>query len=563
MIQPGTLLQNRYRVSEQIGKGGMGEVYLATDERFQSTVAVKRTYYGEDDQEMHKAFKREARLLNHLRHNALPKVSDHFSEDGSQFLVMEFIEGTDLGELLTRRKAPFPPSDVLRWADELLDALEYLHTFDPPVVHRDIKPPNIKLTPRGKVVLLDFGLAKGTPAQTTAAAASSVYGFSLNFAPLEQMQGSGTDQRSDLYSLAATLYSLLTGIRPPDAVARASATIKEQPDPLRPAHLVQAQVPAAVGQILQRAMSQNPALRYASAAEMRAALRLAARDVAAREKKPKAAAAEVTPHGDAAPAESPVPSPSAHGSQSIMQAAKPLKALHSISAPGDATRVDSYRPTRPYDTLTVVAGDASEPEGTPAKKILGLVACLLVVCAAAYLIVRASGSSAPAAGAGAEAQSSAPVNPQTLPAETEAAAAGKAASDSTQVAPVSNAPAESAPARPAVETPASSPQASAGASSAPDQAAQQVKGSAATPDGASMGDASSSAGRPGLVIQNPIPANSPASQTRRVEEPRREPEYHPEYDNRPPPGPGYPPPNGGRRPPPPDGRRPPPPFRRP
>ncbi|HKQ53267.1 MAG TPA: serine/threonine-protein kinase, partial [Pyrinomonadaceae bacterium] len=151
MIQPGTLLQNRYRVAAQIGKGGMGEVYAATDERFQSKVAIKRTFF--DDAEMSRAFKREARLLNHLRHPALPKVTDHFEEDGGQFLVMEFMEGSDLAELMKRRKVPFPLTDVLRWADQLLDALEYLHAQEPAVVHRDIKPPNIKLTPEGKVVL--------------------------------------------------------------------------------------------------------------------------------------------------------------------------------------------------------------------------------------------------------------------------------------------------------------------------------------------------------------------------------------------------------------------------
>ena len=144
---------------------------------------------------------------------------------------MEFIEGSDLSELLKRRKVPFPLAEVLRWADELLDALDYLHTQDPPVVHRDIKPPNIKLTPRGSVVLLDFGLAKGLPSQTDAGTASSIFGYSLSFAPLEQMQGSGTDTRSDLYSFAATLYHLLTGVRPPDALTRAGATVKQTARP--------------------------------------------------------------------------------------------------------------------------------------------------------------------------------------------------------------------------------------------------------------------------------------------------------------------------------------------
>ena len=166
MIGPGTLLQNRYRVTRQIGQGGMGAVYVATDERFNSTVAVKQTFF--DDPTLRKAFEREAQLLNHLRHTALPKVSDHFVEDAGQFLVMEFIEGDDLSDLSERRGSAFPLAEVLRWADELLDALDYLHTQQPPIIHRDIKPQNLKLTKRGQIVLLDFGLAKGTPQQTHA-----------------------------------------------------------------------------------------------------------------------------------------------------------------------------------------------------------------------------------------------------------------------------------------------------------------------------------------------------------------------------------------------------------
>ena len=165
MIAPDTLLQNRYLVQKQIGQGGMGAVYMATDQRFGSTVALKETFFN--DPNLLKAFEREARLLNHLRHPALPRVSDHFTEEDGQFLVMEFIPGADLSEMLKEKSAPFPASDVLEWADQLLDALEYLHTHEPPVIHRDIKPQNLKLTSRRHIVLLDFGLAKGTPVQAS------------------------------------------------------------------------------------------------------------------------------------------------------------------------------------------------------------------------------------------------------------------------------------------------------------------------------------------------------------------------------------------------------------
>src|SRR2546423_11752674 len=278
MIEPGTLLQNRYRVTEQIGQGGMGAVYVATDERFHSTVAIKQTFFF-DDPALGKAFEREARLLNHLRHPALPKVSDHFTEGPGQFVVMEFIEGFDLGALLKERGGAFPVADVLAWADDLLDVLDYLHKQNPPVVHRDIKPQNIKRTACGRVVLLDFGLAKGTPAHTHASVTGSVVGYSLLYAPLEQVQGTGTDPCSDIYSLGATLYHLLTGTPPVDALTRASAVINNQPDPLAPAHLVRPQIPAAVGGVLHRAMAQNAALRPQTAAALRAALRQAPQSV--------------------------------------------------------------------------------------------------------------------------------------------------------------------------------------------------------------------------------------------------------------------------------------------
>ncbi|HKC64774.1 MAG TPA: protein kinase [Pyrinomonadaceae bacterium] len=275
MIAPNTLLQNRYLVLNQIGQGGMGAVYIATDQRFGSTVALKETFF--DDPNLRKAFEREARLLNHLRHAALPRVSDHFTEDEGQFLVMEYIAGDDLSEKLKERGSAFPASEVLNWADQLLDALDYLHTQEPPVIHRDIKPQNLKLTPRNAIVLLDFGLAKGTPMQTKVTATGSVFGYSRHYAPLEQIQGVGTDPRSDIYSLGATVYHLMTGETPPDALSRATAVLNGQPDPLRPASEVHAQVSPSVAEVISRAMALNANERPQTAAAMREALREAAR----------------------------------------------------------------------------------------------------------------------------------------------------------------------------------------------------------------------------------------------------------------------------------------------
>ena len=121
MPAPDTVLQGRYRIVRQLGKGGMGAVYEAVDERLSRTVALKETLAESDD--LKRAFEREARLLANLRHPALPKVIDHFTEESGQFLVMEFIPGNDLGDLLERRQQPFSSDEVLRWADDLLDAL--------------------------------------------------------------------------------------------------------------------------------------------------------------------------------------------------------------------------------------------------------------------------------------------------------------------------------------------------------------------------------------------------------------------------------------------------------
>jgi serine/threonine protein kinase len=271
MLTPGTILQGRYRIVRQLGQGGMGAVYEAVDERLDTTVALKETLFA--DERLRKQFEREARLLARLHHPALPRVSDHFSEGDGQFLVMQYIAGEDLAEMLTSRQGPFPPDQVLTWADQLLDALDYLHTQEPQIVHRDIKPQNLKLTSRGQIILLDFGLAKGQAGELSRVTTSaSIFGYTPNYAPLEQIQGLGTDARSDIYSLGSTVYHLLTGIKPPDALSRAAAFVNGQTDPLQHASEANKAVSPEVGEVLQRAMSQNREQRFRSAAEMRKAL---------------------------------------------------------------------------------------------------------------------------------------------------------------------------------------------------------------------------------------------------------------------------------------------------
>lgn len=271
MLAPDTILQNRYRIVRLLSQGGMGAVYQAVDQRLDAVVALKETFFS--DEALRNQFEREARLLANLHHPALPRVSDHFTEGDGQFLVMQFIPGDDLAVILDRKGEAIPQEDVLRWGDQLLDSLDYLHTQEPQIIHRDIKPQNLKLTARGQIILLDFGLAKGNVGQISRVTTSgSIFGYTPTYASLEQIQGTGTDPRSDLYSLAATLYHLITYLPPPDALTRATAIVNGEDEPLRPANEVNARVNAAVAATLSQAMALRRVERPASATEMRSTL---------------------------------------------------------------------------------------------------------------------------------------------------------------------------------------------------------------------------------------------------------------------------------------------------
>src|SRR6185436_19700868 len=230
-LEPGTTLQDRYRVLRRLGKGGMGAVYEATDLRLGANVAIKETFAV--DARLRRQFEQEARLLAQLNHSALPRVSDYFTEDGRAFLVMQFIGGDDLAQIISQQPGPFPRAQVIAWADQVLDALIYLHTRERQIIHRDIKPHNLKLTANSKIALLDFGLAKAHLGdQTTTQSSHSIFGYTRRYSPLEQIQDEGTSPQSDIYALGATLYYLLTGIKPPDALARAAALANGKRDPL-------------------------------------------------------------------------------------------------------------------------------------------------------------------------------------------------------------------------------------------------------------------------------------------------------------------------------------------
>ncbi len=275
-----SLIQNRYLIVHLIGKGGMGEVYLAVDQRLGSAVAVKRTFYA-GDETLGQAFEREAKTLARMRHPVLPKVSDHFSENEEQYLVMEHISGDDLAKRLELSQKPFPFNWVLFWADQLLDALAYLHAHEPPIIHRDIKPQNLKLTDENHIILLDFGLSKSSaapPAGTnsdSSSAQGSVVGYTPHYAPMEQIRGVGTDPRSDIYSLSATLYQLLAARVPADALSRADAMLNGMEDPLIPLYELNPEVTRQVSDVIKTGMEISPDKRFADARSMQKALRRA------------------------------------------------------------------------------------------------------------------------------------------------------------------------------------------------------------------------------------------------------------------------------------------------
>jgi eukaryotic-like serine/threonine-protein kinase len=258
-----TILRGRYRITRLLGQGGMGAVYLAYDLALEHEVAVKVN--RSPSPEAANQFIAEARLLAGLRHPNLPRVIDYFLESQSQYLVMDYIPGEDLKTLLERMGA-LPLDQVLQWAEQLGLALSYLHRQVPPVFHRDIKPANLRLSPENEVILVDFGIAKtGDSSQATAAGA---IGYTPGYAPPEQYGTGRTGPYSDQYSMAATLYHLMTGQKPADAVQRVLGQAS-----LPPAVLCNPAVPTHISLALERAMSVRQEDRFASVDDFVAALK--------------------------------------------------------------------------------------------------------------------------------------------------------------------------------------------------------------------------------------------------------------------------------------------------
>jgi serine/threonine protein kinase len=262
-VETGTTLKNRYKILEQLGTGGMGEVYLAEDQTLANKVAVKANHNMNANSAAQ--FIREARLLASLKHPNLPRVIDYFTENDTQYLVMDYIPGEDL-RTLVEKKRKFNTEQILKWAEQLGNAITYLHTQNPPIFHRDIKPTNIKLMPNGEVVLVDFGIAKvGDPSQETLTGA---WAFTPGFAPPEQVSGLRTGPQSDQFSLAATLYYVFSGKSPADSARRLMGE-----EELISLKTLVPDVPQHVSDAIEKALSIKQDARFTTVADFVEAIR--------------------------------------------------------------------------------------------------------------------------------------------------------------------------------------------------------------------------------------------------------------------------------------------------
>lgn len=257
----GTILRQRYKLTNIVGRGGMGSVYRAEDLRLPGRLcAIKEvqpdpSLSPEMQAQAQSQFLQEASILAQLDHPNLPKVSDFFSQDGRDYLVMDYVPGPDLKRLLDDNQGPLDEKLVLEWARQIIDALAYLHRQDPPVLHRDIKPANIKLTPDNRIKLVDFGLVKQM-ASDDARTITVVQGRGTAlYTPLEQYGGDSghTDVRTDIYALGATFYHLLTNVPPSDAKARFL-----NPSVLRPPYLINRGISPHVSEAILWAMEMHP-----------------------------------------------------------------------------------------------------------------------------------------------------------------------------------------------------------------------------------------------------------------------------------------------------------------
>ena len=407
-LAPGALLRNRYLIEGYIGGGGFGHIYRARDTALGHLRAVKEAFY--QDQNSRRQFQLEAEFLLNARHPNLVRGYSVFESQGRLYLVMDYVDGHTLEDIAIEsiKRTHLPPSEalVLDWILPICDAIHALHNQPAPIIHRDVKPANIKLSASlGAPVLIDLGLAKlfARGQQTIAAALA----FTPGYAPPEQYQATGaTDQRTDVYGLGATLYYLLTGYQPVDAPARLSAQALPTPRERNP------YLTAEISAIVIKAMALDPNARFQSARELgreleiqRAALHgvagaMGARNASARRGRACPRCAKASPAGARycmscgaalnAPSRVPAPadtrpsSPSTSGGQLDGREPQPAMAAYIALAPDEDIAGESPNPAA---TLPAWLGQFNQlPPPSRKEAEVSLAAFLSVIGVALSLI---------------------------------------------------------------------------------------------------------------------------------------------------------------------------------
>lgn len=260
MLEIGSLVDGKYKILNEVGHGGMSIVYLAMNEKANKQWAIKEVRKDgvKDFEVVKQSLVAETDMLKKLNHPYLPDIVDVIEDDDRFLIVMDYIQGNSLSKAIEEYGA-LPQDDVIHWAKQLCDVLGYLHSQNPPIIYRDMKPANIMLKPDGNITLIDFGTAREFKEKNLA---DTTCLGTMGYAAPEQFGGMGqTDGRTDIYCLGATLYHLVTGKNP-----------CEPPYEIRPIREINPSLSGGLERIILKCTQPNPANRYQNAAELMYAL---------------------------------------------------------------------------------------------------------------------------------------------------------------------------------------------------------------------------------------------------------------------------------------------------
>ena len=275
MVTVNQLVSGRYRIKSLIGSGGMANVYKAYDEESQRIVALKvlkDEHRG--DMEFVRRFEREAQAVLMLSHENIVRSYDVGEDDGVSYIVLEYVEGKTLKEII-KEEGPLSPKTAVNYACQVLDALSHAHERG--IIHRDVKPQNVIITPRGKAKLTDFGIARDAAATTRTFAGTNVIG-SVHYISPEQARGDNATAGSDIYSCAIMLYEMLTGSVPFSGDNSVAVALKHLQEEIIPPIQVNSKIPRALSDVVVKAAAKNINMRYFTARQMKADLQRSLRE---------------------------------------------------------------------------------------------------------------------------------------------------------------------------------------------------------------------------------------------------------------------------------------------